>query len=89
MAELGDQALDLHREAGFQARQLGITRLYATGELSRAAVQAFGAGGTFLAERDALVERLRRDLGPGVTLLVKGSRSMAMEQVVEALEEAD
>ena len=44
MGELGPTATDIHRRVGELAKRVGIERLYAVGELSRAAVEAFGAG---------------------------------------------
>lgn len=85
MGELGASAADLHREAGAEAREIGIERLYGVGELAAHAVTGFGAGAVHFGALDDLIEALRSDLRPGVVLLVKGSRSMAMERVVEAL----
>src|SRR5262249_54729948 len=42
MRELGPQARELHAGIGTFARERGIARLYAVGDLSAAAVQAFG-----------------------------------------------
>jgi len=86
MGELGEDADDLHAEVGHRARALGIEHLYATGPLSRYAVDAFGAGGQHHADREALIEALRPMLGAHLTVLIKGSRSQRMEQVVQALQ---
>ncbi len=85
MGELGAAAEKLHRGVGKLARQLGIERLYTVGRLSAAAAEGFGEGARHFDEREALVEALRDALRPGVTVLVKGSRSAGMEQVVRAL----
>ena len=85
MGELGPTAAGLHEQAGARARELGIERLYGLGELAAHAVAGFGAGAAHFRTLDDLVGTLRRDLRPGVVLLVKGSRSMAMERVVAAL----
>ena len=87
MAELGDDERDLHREAGRLARERGVDRLYGVGRLSAEAVREFGPGGRHHPTHDSLLADLRSDLtgGPPVTALVKGSRSMGMESVVQAL----
>lgn len=87
MGELGDEAEALHYTAGEQARALGVERLYGIGELSRHAVSAFGAGGLHFDTIEALIERLQGDIGSGVAVLVKGSRSARMERVIAALGE--
>jgi UDP-N-acetylmuramoyl-tripeptide--D-alanyl-D-alanine ligase len=85
MAELGDQAQAYHEQAGRQARQSGVQRLYAVGEQSRHAVNAFGADAHHFTEQGLLISQLQEDLHADVTLLVKGSRSAHMERVVDAL----
>jgi UDP-N-acetylmuramoyl-tripeptide--D-alanyl-D-alanine ligase len=85
MGELGPSAERLHAESGTKLRAAGIERLYAFGPMSRHAADAFGAGARWFEDLDALVRALKAELGAGVTLLVKGSRSMRMERVVEAL----
>jgi UDP-N-acetylmuramoyl-tripeptide--D-alanyl-D-alanine ligase len=85
MAELGSDAERLHADIGALARRSGVQRLYAVGRLSRAAADAFGAGATHYADQAQLVDALRAELRAGVVLLVKGSRSSAMDQVVRAL----
>lgn len=86
MRELGAHAEELHRHAGKMARALGVDRLYATGELSRHAVAAFGGGAKHFDSITALVASLTDDLHKDVTVLVKGSRSMQMERVVRSLQ---
>ncbi|NOX92675.1 MAG: UDP-N-acetylmuramoyl-tripeptide--D-alanyl-D-alanine ligase [Gammaproteobacteria bacterium] len=85
MAELGTKAVEYHRQAGHQARETGVSRLYAVGECSLHAAQAFGEHGQHFATQDELIVRLQEDLHKDVTLLLKGSRSAQMENVVAAL----
>jgi UDP-N-acetylmuramoyl-tripeptide--D-alanyl-D-alanine ligase len=85
MGELGGSAERLHAESGARLRSLGVERLYAVGPMSKHAVEAFGQDGRWFESQEALSRALRSEVKPGVTLLVKGSRSMRMERVVEAL----
>ena len=85
MGELGESAAALHAESGARARVLGIERLYALGAHSRRAVESFGPGGQWFEDLNPLLQALRTDVTTDVTLLVKGSRSMRMERVVDAL----
>ena len=85
MGELGSEAASLHAEAGRHAKRHGVERLLALGDLSVETARAFGDGATHFPDCAALVDRLRHELPHGATVLVKGSRSMAMERVVEAI----
>ena len=85
MAELGEQSVSFHQQAGRQARDKGVQRLYAVGEYSRHAALAFGEEGQHFPAQEQLISQLREDLHEKVTLLVKGSRSAHMERVVAAL----
>ena len=87
MAELGPDGASLHAEAGRRARRHGVERMLAVGDLSVEAARAFGGGATHFEDWTALVERLREELPGGAAVLVKGSRSMAMERVVDAIAE--
>lgn len=85
MAELGANASRLHADCGELAHRLGLVRLLSFGSLSVHAAERFGVGAEHFLDVDSLIKALRGSLRPGVTLLVKGSRSMRMERVVEAL----
>ena len=85
MGEVGAAGPAFHREIGAYAREQGVTRLYATGELAREAVAAFGAGAIHVDDVPSLAALLQGEAHAGVTLLVKGSRFMRMERVVAAL----
>jgi len=85
MKELGENSRKLHFEVGDAARSLGVSRLFAIGEMSESTVDAFGEGASHFPDQDSLVEALCAELRPGVNCLVKGSRSMGMEAVVAAI----
>ena len=84
MGEVGDQGPQFHAEAGQLARTLGIERLFTLGELSAAASASFGAGCHF-ADMPALQEAVLAALPLSASVLVKGSRFMKMERVLEAI----
>ena len=85
MKELGSDSRKLHAELGDAARSLGVKRLFALGEATASTVDAFGDDATHFNSRDELINTLRAELRPGVICLVKGSRSMGMEHVVQAI----
>ena len=85
MGELGPNAEEYHREIGRSAKQLGINQLYACGRLSSKAVETFGIGGHHFDNQAKLSETVRAVLHPAMTVLIKGSRSAKMENVVAAL----
>jgi UDP-N-acetylmuramoyl-tripeptide--D-alanyl-D-alanine ligase len=89
MKELGDDAAELHREVGEAARASGVSRLFAYGDLASSAAEGFGEHASWYASLEALVDDLCEDLSSDVNVLVKGSRSMRMERVVDALREPD
>ena len=85
MGEVGEHGPAFHREIGAYAKERGIVRLFATGDLCRESVAAFGEGAEHVATVDSLALRVQHAATAGVTVLVKGSRSMRMERVVAAL----
>jgi UDP-N-acetylmuramoyl-tripeptide--D-alanyl-D-alanine ligase len=88
MAELGGHAAAGHVEVGRAASRQGVSRLFAMGPTTLHAVEAFGPGGCWYPDVDALTAAVKAVLHPGVTVLVKGSRVNRLERVVEALVEA-
>jgi UDP-N-acetylmuramoyl-tripeptide--D-alanyl-D-alanine ligase len=82
LAELGQDAVAYHHTIGEQAKALGIDRFYACGPLSRSAVTAFGQGGEHFPDQPTLIAALREIAQPNTTILIKGSRSAKMEEVV-------
>jgi UDP-N-acetylmuramoyl-tripeptide--D-alanyl-D-alanine ligase len=85
MGELGSRSAELHRDIGAYARRQNISALYAIGDATRETVAAFGAAGAHASSLGDLLRMLRSSATPRATLLVKGSRFMQMERVVEAL----
>jgi UDP-N-acetylmuramoyl-tripeptide--D-alanyl-D-alanine ligase len=85
MGELGEGAAPLHAEVGAFAKGAGIEALLALGPESLHAVEAFGEGATHFAAVGPLVAAARALAGPATTILVKGSRFMQMERVVDSL----
>lgn len=87
MGELGAGAREFHAEIGRQARAAGVERLFALGPLSAAAAESFGPGAERFDDPGGLIVALQSELQAGVTVLVKASRAMHLEQVSDALSE--
>ena len=101
MGEVGNQGPEFHREVGAYAAEQGVTKLFALGEQCQFAIQgfndvkkngAFSTSAKHFFEMDSLILQLRDALHAQSTgsnehlnILVKGSRFMRMERVVQAL----
>ena len=86
MAELGEGATAYHRRVGETAAE-SVDVLVAVGALARHYLEAPVADGRGVETWQEAVAELRRLLRPGDVVLVKASRSLGLERVVEALEE--
>ena len=101
MGEVGNQGPEFHREVGAYAAEQGVTKLFALGEQCQFAIKGFEdtqknkapiASAKHFSEMDSLIVQLRDALHAQSTgsnehlnILVKGSRFMGMERVVQAL----
>jgi UDP-N-acetylmuramoyl-tripeptide--D-alanyl-D-alanine ligase len=91
MLELGPGEAELHRGVGSEAARLPVARLFGFGPRSRETLAGALAAGlaperTFHTEDvAALAQAVRATAAPGDVLLVKGSRGMRLERLVEAL----
>ncbi len=85
MGELGADAPAMHADIGRYARHAALDGLYALGTLTEQTVIELGRDGWHFESPDDLLEELEKVLAPNVTVLVKGSRFMKMERVVEKL----
>ncbi|MCU7326626.1 UDP-N-acetylmuramoyl-tripeptide--D-alanyl-D-alanine ligase [Escherichia albertii] len=88
MAELGAESEACHIQVGEAAKAAGIDRVLSVGKQSHAIGAASGVGEHF-ADKTALIAHLKTLIAEQqvITILVKGSRSAAMEEVVRALQE--
>lgn len=84
IGELGDWAEQGHRDVGAYARGK-VNALYAVGPLMAHAVKAFGEQAYHFATQAELIEALGAEQDTNTTILIKGSRSAAMENIVAAL----
>jgi len=84
IGELGDWAIEGHRQVGAYARGK-VSALYAVGPLMANAVAAFGEHARHFETQADLIQALAAEQVADTTILIKGSRSAAMEHVVAAL----
>ena len=84
MGEVGEQGPMFHDEAGRHARASGIEALFTHGTQAAGAAHAFGTGRHF-GDIDGLTAAVLQALPATGSLLVKGSRFMKMERVVQAV----
>ncbi|MBV7578301.1 UDP-N-acetylmuramoyl-tripeptide--D-alanyl-D-alanine ligase [Escherichia fergusonii] len=88
MAELGAESEACHVQVGEAAKAAGIDRVLSVGKQSHVISTTSGVGEHF-ADKTALITHLKSLIAEQqvITILVKGSRSAAMEEVVRALQE--
>jgi UDP-N-acetylmuramoyl-tripeptide--D-alanyl-D-alanine ligase len=87
MAEVGDQGPLFHQEVGAYAKQAGIDQLFTLGTLCQHSAQAF-SGSQHFNSMEELQQQVLVTAGDMASVLVKGSRFMRMERVVQALQAA-
>lgn len=88
MLELGPDAQAFHREAGRQAAALGFSPVVGVGELARELVAGAAAGGAeaiHLSEAAAAADWAEQHVEPGDVVLVKGSRGVRLDRVVDRI----
>ena len=85
LAELGEWSEQIHRSLGDYARQAQLDTVIAVGEQAALAAIAFGESGQVADDCQGAALLAQRFLQQGGTVLVKGSRSAAMNRVVERL----
>lgn len=85
MGEVGNDGPQYHEEVGAYARARGIERLLTLGEMTAHASRAFGNGATHCSDIAELNQALDAFFNNEATALVKGSRFMKMERVVQHL----
>ncbi|SFN77357.1 UDP-N-acetylmuramoyl-tripeptide--D-alanyl-D-alanine ligase [Xenorhabdus japonica] len=88
MGELGEQAIECHREVGEIVASTNIDKVLSVGTLSAHISGASGRGQHFINKAElvaALLPALEQH--EMISILIKGSRSAAMEEVVNVLKE--
>ncbi len=90
MLELGQFSDSLHKNIGELAAKAGINRLYAVGNFSLKIAEGAMANGMerrdiYVGSKTEILEDMIKWLLPGDWILVKGSRSMGMEKIVDGL----
>lgn len=91
MLELGEAAPEAHAQLGRDLASYGVSSVLAYGPLCQELVREArgqGVAATHFVCKRELAEQLRGELSSGVTVLVKASRGMALETVVDALKES-
>lgn len=85
MGELGEYAPQLHHQVGEYARKLGIENALFLGKNAFQAACAFGEKGQYFTDKADLIQCLKGIVTDQHTVLIKGSRFMKMEEVLDAL----
>ena len=85
MGEVGNQGPEFHAEVGRYAAECGIEALYTLGDLCVHSTKAFGSARHF-EDMDSLLASVTAQVGQFRSVVVKGSRFMKMERVVQALQ---
>ena len=90
MLELGEHAESMHRNIGSLSARANIARLYVAGEFAESVAGSArkennNSMDIFIGSREEILEDLKKSLLPGDWVLVKGSRAMGMEKIVEGL----
>ncbi|MFK5968764.1 MAG: UDP-N-acetylmuramoyl-tripeptide--D-alanyl-D-alanine ligase [Candidatus Marithrix sp.] len=89
MGELGENSIKFHQQAGQLAKEFGVEKLWTIGNISHHATSSFGEGSYHFTDHTDLIRTISEQLPSSATLLIKGSRAMHMERIVQALQEGN
>ena len=92
MLELGDNAVELHRSVGEAAAAEHIDALIAVGTLSLNTADAAKKAGlkkVYTTDRDGALEMILNNTRKGDTILIKGSRGMALDRIIDMILETE
>ncbi|MFQ5350002.1 MAG: UDP-N-acetylmuramoyl-tripeptide--D-alanyl-D-alanine ligase [Thermoanaerobaculia bacterium] len=92
MLELGEAAPEMHHRAGREAARLGFSPILGVGEMAREMVRGAGEEGAethWFADAAAAAVTAAERLRAGDLLLVKGSRGVALDTLVDAILERE
>jgi len=89
MGELGSNAIELHGKTGELLKNAGIDKLFTIGELANESSKSFGDNGFNFKEFDSMSLSIKDEVDNESTLLIKGSRNMHMEKLVNKLTEEE
>ena len=92
MLELGEKTHIFHRQIGQKAAMLGICKLYVFGSLVKHIIEGavkngFSTENIFHGTKDQITQKLFKTVNSNTWILVKGSRGMAMETVIQGLQQ--
>ena len=85
MLEMGENSESLHREVGRYAAEKGMDLVIACGEMGRILAQSAGQAGRAFRSSEEIIDALPELIERGDTVLVKASRRMRFETIVEAV----
>jgi len=85
MGEVGAQGSEFHQEVGKYAADQGIDHVLCLGDLAAYTASACGSHAQHMSDIDSLNQRVMQHLPQIGSVLVKGSRFMKMERVIEAI----
>lgn len=89
MAELGQESVSIHRQVGEALKQFAIDQLLTVGQKSAYLSEGYGEGALHFINKQSLIDYIKPELNEETVVVVKGSRSSAMETVVTELTESN
>ena len=92
MGELGNESRQLHYQLGVDVAKMGIKQLFTVGTLSQETADGYNSvfvekdgHAIHFADKNELIHKVKSKLHKHSVVLIKGSRTMAMETVVDSL----
>lgn len=89
MLELGEGGVAAHQAIGRELADFGVDQAFCVGPLSQHLAEQAGERGRWFESKEALTEALLEELLPGDSVLVKASRGLALETIVETVKEKE
>ncbi|MCF6249797.1 MAG: UDP-N-acetylmuramoyl-tripeptide--D-alanyl-D-alanine ligase [Methylococcaceae bacterium] len=85
LGEMGVNSVNIHKQLGELIKSMNVVRLLTIGSDAESTSRKFGVGATFFHTQEQLIKTLKQELNGDETILVKGSRSQKMENIVAEL----